>query len=276
MISLDHVGVIGHSIESMRRLWIDAGFFVTEPEELMALEPGTGKQVSLGQHSCHVILEQGYIELTAVDQVTPTHHLYHWIRSGESLGIIALGADDIESVHRRLAISKVPVGSLAQASRPIRYGARGGDALFTWFAVGAPSTPEALVCFVRNERPELIYQAEVQAHPNGAQALAGVILCASDPAAVAARYAGYGGAGDGGGSCASVALGLWRCSLDRGSIWIGTPAALTAHFGRAIPAASPGHLNDTPRSVGFIISRRGAADAPEQEMIFWFVDGEGS
>jgi hypothetical protein len=261
MISLDHVGVVGHSIDVMRRSWLEAGFFVTEPEELMALESGSGKRVSLGQHSCHVILELGYIELTAVDRPNPAHHLWPWIKPTDSLGIIALGAADIDSVHRRLLAANVPLGEPAQASRPIHYGARRGDALFTWFALGAASTPEALVCFVRNERPELIYQPEVQVHPNGAQALAGVILVADVPQAAVERYETYSGA-----PAEVVSTGLWRCPLQAGSIWIGTPAALAARFGAGITRAA----SEVPRSVGFIVACRAGADSTKREQVFWF------
>ncbi|NBU26084.1 MAG: VOC family protein, partial [Gammaproteobacteria bacterium] len=190
---MDHIGLVGPSMAALRRGWLDAGFSVTEPETLMALDPATGRRVSLGQQSCHIVLERGYIELTAVDAVTPQHHLYPWIRSGVSLGIIAFGAGDLEAVHRRLLEAELPAGPLARASRPIRYGTRRGDALFTWFALGAASTPESLVCFVRNERPELVYQPEVQRHPNGARALEGVVICSDEPDRTAARYAGYAG-----------------------------------------------------------------------------------
>jgi hypothetical protein len=223
----------------------------------MALDPRTGQRVPLGQQSCHIIFERGYIELTAVDPpVTAEHHLYPWIRDTQThgdatLAIIAIGAEDIEGVHARLAEAGLPVGALAQASRPIHYGARRGDALFRWFMLGAASTPESLVCFVRNERPELIFQPEVQQHPNGARALESVILCSNEPEALAARYAGYADT-----AVVEVAPGLVRCALDGGVVWVGTAAALEAQFGEAIEH-SPG---DAPRAVGFSI-------APDR--IFW-------
>lgn len=261
MISLDHVGVVGHSIDVMRCHWLEAGFFVTEPEELMALEPGSGKRVSLGQHSCHIILEQGYIELTAVDRPNPSHHLWPWIKPTDSLGIIALGATDIELVHRRLLGANVPLGAPAKASRPIHYGERRGDALFTWFALGAASTPEALVCFVRNERPELVYQPEVQVHPNGAQALVGVILVADMPPATVERYATYSGA-----PAEAIRPELWRCPLQSGSIWIGTPAALADRFDASMDLAT----SSVPRSVGFIVTGHTGVGSTQREQVFWF------
>lgn len=242
MIYLDHVGLVGSSIESLRREWQGKGFFVTEPEELLALDANTGQRVSLGQHSCHIILEQGYIELTAVDTVSPSHHLSPWIRDHDSLAIIAVGADEIERVRSRLEGANVSVGPLAHASRPIHYGARRGDALFTWFALGAESTPEALLCFVRNERPNLIYQPEVQRHPNGAHALESVIICAQDPEAVSRRYSGY---------LASTAIemlpDMLKCPLERGSIWIGTPSSIKAAFGHVVDLP----IGEAPRAIGF-------------------------
>jgi hypothetical protein len=260
MLSLDHLGLVGSSIGPLRQTWLDRGFCVTEPEALMALDPCTGQRVSLGQQSCHIIFERGYLELTAVDTVTPEHHLYPWIGGPQThgdatLAIIAIGADDIDGVHARLAEAGLPVGTLAQASRPIHYGTRRGDALFRWFMLSAASTPESLVCFVRNERPELIFQPEVQQHPNGARALESVILCSNEPEVMAAWYARYADS-----AVVKAALGLFRCALHGGVVWVGTAASLEAHFGIAIEH-SPG---DAPRAVGFGI-------APDR--IFWVSRG---
>jgi len=244
MITLDHIGIVGRSIHELRGAWQRAGFFVTEPEELMAIDARTGQRTSLGQHSCHIIFERGYIELTAVDPITPQHHLFPWIRGHDALGIIAFGAEDIEAVHQRLAATE-PVGALAQASRPIHYGARRGDAFFTWFALGASTTPEALLCFVRNERPELIYQDAVQHHGNGARALDSVIVCAVEPAREAARYATYSGVPP-----EAVNAGLYRCSLQASCVWIGTAAAIREFFDLAIS----GGMDDPPRCVGFVVA----------------------
>jgi hypothetical protein len=252
MMFLDHIGLVGSSITRLREAWIAAGFFVTEPEELMALEAATGQRVSLGQRSCHIVLERGYIELTAVDTVTPKHHLYPWIRDEVSLGIIAIGSDQIEEVHSRFTEARVPVSSIARASRPIHYGARRGDALFSWFSLGASGTPEALVCFVRNERPELIYQTEVQQHPNGARALQSVIIGSNESEITAARYTSYTGS-----AFVEVAPELVKCPLQESVIWIGTDVALSSYFGKEISIGK----GEAPRAVGFSVG-------PE-ERIYW-------
>jgi hypothetical protein len=261
MMCLDHVGFIGGSISELRRVWLEAGFFVTEPEALMAVDPVTGQQASLGQHSCHVIFERGYIELTAVNPVTPSHHLYPWIKAGRPLGIVAIGTEDIEGVHARLTHAQLAVGSICQASRQIHYGSRRGEAVFTWFALGAASTPESLLCFVRNERPDLIYQSEVQQHPNCAQALEGVIICSEDADQTAGRYGIYADC-----SPEGIAAGLFRCSLQSGVILIGTAAALQNHFGKQVALSA----SREPRSIGVMIARREQPGASIRNEILWF------
>jgi hypothetical protein len=261
MMCLDHLGFIGSSISELRRVWLDAGFFVTKPEALMAVDPVTRQPTSLHQHSCHVIFERGYIELTAVNPVTPSHHLYPWIKAGRSLGILAIGTDDVEGVHARLAHARFPVGSISQASRQIHYGSRRGEALFTWFALDAASTPESLLCFVRNERPELIYQHEVQQHPNGAQALEGVIICAENADQTAARYGTYTDSAP-----EEIAAGLFRCSLRWGVVLIGTATALKNHFGNEGTLS----VSPEPRSVGVMIARRESPDTSTRSEILWF------
>jgi len=245
MIFLDHIGIVGSSINKLRRGWLGRGFLVTEAEELMALDPATGQRVSLGQRSCHIVLKYGYIELTAVDALVPTHHLYPWIRKQDSLGIIAIGTDNIEGAHARLVNIDPSIGSIMQASRPIHYGERRGNALFSWFALGAAGTPEALVCFVCNERPELIYQPEVQQHPNGACALESVVICATEPESVAARYSVYATS-----PSEQVAPRLLRCALQKCSVWVGTAAALSRQFGNQTALTT----DASSRAVGFGIA----------------------
>ena len=127
--------------------------------------------------------------------------------------------------------------------------------MFSWFSVGAAVTPEALICFVRNERPELIYQPEVQRHANGASVLESVIICAGEPESVAERYGAYLYT-----TPKRVASDMFRCSLDRGVIWIGTVASIEQVFGHVVDLRP----KNPPRAVGFGV-------APNQ--ICWVTSG---
>ncbi|MED5366160.1 MAG: VOC family protein, partial [Pseudomonadota bacterium] len=53
--------------------------------------------------------------------------------------------------------------------------------------------PEGRVYFCEHATPELVWRPEWQAHANGAQTIAEMVLVAADPAAVSARYAAISG-----------------------------------------------------------------------------------
>ena len=83
--TLDHVGFVvsdlGRLVAAMRRL----GFSITEPRELMRVDPATGERVSLHQQSCHAVFGTGYVELSAVPSDDPAHHLAAWRARGDGL-----------------------------------------------------------------------------------------------------------------------------------------------------------------------------------------------
>jgi Glyoxalase-like domain len=187
-LTLDHAGVVGRDMATLRSAWQRLGFAPTAPRELMAGQPGHSDYRSLGQSSCHIVLERGYIELSAVHGRDPAHHLAPWSARGDGLQIVAFGAEDIDAQQQACQFAALPVTATSLASRRIEYGERHGDARFRWFMVHAAATPEALVCYVRNETPELVYQAAVQRHPNGAQALIGLRAVVSDLKSARARW----------------------------------------------------------------------------------------
>ncbi len=185
---LDHVGVVGRDLERLRRDFTRLGFLLTEPRALMARDPRSGELRSLGQSSCHAVFAHGYVELSAVETDDPGHHLAAWLPRGPGLRILALGQEDLAARHescREAGLHPLPV---AHAAREIRYGSRHGEARFEWFMLEAAGTPEGLVCFVHNLTPQLVYQPEVQRHPNGAVALTAVTLRVADLGEWTGRY----------------------------------------------------------------------------------------
>lgn len=189
---LDHVGLVARELAPVRAAWRRLGFAPTEPEELLGVS-ADGAPVPLGQSSCHVVLESGYVELTAVAGADPAHHLARYRRRYDGLHILAFGADDVARVRERIAAAGLAVTPVMQARRAIHYGARRGEARFRWCMLTAEQAPEALVCVVEHETPDLVFQPEVTAHPNGAVALDGATLVVESPAALAARHAAVTG-----------------------------------------------------------------------------------
>lgn len=187
-LSLDHVGYLGTSIERLRERWQQFGFAPTQPRPLLRVDPQSGEAVPLDQSSCHIVLEQGYIELTAVEAMQPSHHLYDWRGATERLAILALGCEQVDAQNARVGSDGAVVSLPAEATRHIDYGDRPGWARFRWFMLQSQETPEGLLCFVHNRNPERVFQAAVQAQPNGARALREVWFVDPEPARLAARY----------------------------------------------------------------------------------------
>jgi hypothetical protein len=185
--SLDHVGFVGDDLARLVATMQRLGFSTTEPKSLMRTDPDTGAAVPLRQQSCHAVFAEGYVELSAVLTDDPAHHLAAYRARGEGLHILALGSPDPDADWRRCSAAGLPCSVPAGASRGIDYGSRHGEARFRWFMLQPQASPEGLLCLVRNETPELVFQPEVSAHANGTEALSEVIVHTSDLAALAGR-----------------------------------------------------------------------------------------
>ena len=62
---LDHVGVVGRDLARLIAAYRRLGFALTEPRELLRVEPESGRRSGTGQWSCHAVFRRGYLELTA-------------------------------------------------------------------------------------------------------------------------------------------------------------------------------------------------------------------
>jgi hypothetical protein len=190
-IRLDHVGFAGATLEAMRREWQSLGFAPTEPQPLRSVDR-QGRSDALGQHSCHVVLACGYIELTEVAEVRG-HHLEPWLARGPGLHILAFGTTAIDAWRaRQVGDEYSPVMT---AARSIDYGSRHGEARFRWCMRDATRTPWALECLVEHLTPELVHQDEVEQHRNGARVLRAITLESPEPAALQAEFARLYGVG---------------------------------------------------------------------------------
>lgn len=206
---------------SFRRL----GLVPTEPRTLMRLDPVTGRQESLHQQSCHVVLPAGYIELTSVATDDPAHHLAAWRGRGAGAHILALGTEQLGDCHAACVRSGRAVTAVARATRPIEYGAKHGSAVFDWFMLAPAETPEALVCVVHSRTPDLVYQREVMQHPLKALALDEVAILTAAPSQFISRHAGWLGAEWG------RDKGCLVKRLSAGRLLLGNAPSLTARLG---------------------------------------------
>lgn len=187
-VQLDHVGCVTRELMPLMTVFDRLGFKLTEPRRLMRRNVVSGELESLEQSSCHAVFQHGYIELSAVHSQDRAHHLAPYLTSGTALKIVALGTADVLELHVAAARAGLRPSDPSLASRAIDYGARHGEARFRWFMLSPDVAAEGLVCVVRHLTPELVFQHEVQRHPNGTVALTGVTLCIEDLDQAASRY----------------------------------------------------------------------------------------
>lgn len=179
-IGLDHVGFAVRDLAPLLECMRALGFSPTDPRPLLGVDPDTGRTRPLGQDSAHLVLQRGYIELTAVPDPDSGNHLEVFLSRYQGLHILALHADDPAKARDRLVERGVPVTPLAQASRPIEYGERTGSASFSWCMIEPAAFDAGLLCVMRGHTPELVYQQSVQQHANTGFALRGVTLLSAE------------------------------------------------------------------------------------------------
>ena len=193
-VQLDHAGILGADIDSMVESFRDAGFVVTDPQELMG-QNLEGRAVGLGQWSSHVLFADSYIELTAVPGRPEHHHLARYFELGDGPRLILFATPSAIETHSR--IQRASASNELCSPHPIQAASRtdpvsGDEARFSWFGLDADAFPEALVAFVEHKTPELVFKPPVEGHPNGTRALEGVVIWSAEPERTVARYEALG------------------------------------------------------------------------------------
>lgn len=173
-LAIDHVGILGPSIDELASTYRQLGFNVTEPIELVSVDEA-GELTTLGQQSAHIMFPGCYLELTAVSRPTPNHHLGPFLDGPFGLRLLFLSARNIiASRDNCISHGLLPI-PVQTAAREITYGT-GGLARFHWFALPFDDFPEALVGYVEHKTPDIVFQDRVVDQPNGAYAFSRLII----------------------------------------------------------------------------------------------------
>lgn len=172
-LSIDHVGILGSSIDVLITIYRKLGFSVIGPTELVSID-SSGARTLLGQQSAHIMFQHGYIELTAVTQPTPDHHLARFLHGPFGLRLLFLNAEDIITSRNDCVSSGLDPTAVQTAAREITYGT-GGLARFRWFALPFEKYPEALLGFVQHKTPDIVFQDNIADHANSALGLSRII-----------------------------------------------------------------------------------------------------
>jgi hypothetical protein len=140
-----------------------------------------------------------------------------------------------DEVHAEAAAAALPVLPVQRFSRPVALAGARRDATFRTTRLDAAKIPMGRVYFCEHLTPELVWRPEWQAHPNGAQRIARVVVAAAEPRRSAALFTALFGA-------AALSQRDGACILRAGEARVDLmpAAAIAAEFGDAAVAAPAG------------------------------------
>jgi len=177
-LQIDHIGFLAPSIEKIVTEFRVLGFSIAGPTELTAIDH-SGNRHGLGQFSAHVMFENDYIELTAVESPSPEHHLAHFLQPPWGIRLLLLTSDDIDHVHDDCKARHLNPTDIQSAARRIDY-KEDAEAKFRWFGLPALDWPDAMVAYVQHMTRELVFDTSISKHANGAKALTRLFYCADE------------------------------------------------------------------------------------------------
>lgn len=186
-LPVDHVGLVARELSELLTTFRRLGFAVTQPRSLMTSKEAAGRVEEQGQQSAHIMFDQGYLELTAVTGSAQGMHLERYVGRPPGVHILAIRTESAREAWEAVRGAGLNPSSCAASARRISYG-RTGEARFEWFMFDDNEFPEALVCLVDHLTPDLVFQPDVMVHPNGARALAEVLLCVEDLQEASGRF----------------------------------------------------------------------------------------
>ena len=133
---------------------------------------------------------------------------------GRYVGIhlAAFAVADAAKAHRRLARSGFRMRALIDMARPVETVAEPGTAAFTLARLTPGEMPEGRIQFLTHHTEAMVWQPRWLSHPNGALALASIMIAVLDPDEAALRFTRFTGR-----SARAATLGQ-IIDLDRGRI----------------------------------------------------------
>ena len=179
---LDHVVInTRRSMDAAAAAFADLGFTLTPRGEH-----------SLGSINHLMVFDDNYLELLGLPVAGPARRP-ELLEAPLGLDGVVFKTDDAEASFEVLAAADLADRPPAGFDRPVDLGDRVASARFRTVHARRDRCPEGRVYFCEHATPELVWRPEWQAHANGAQTIAEMVLVAADPAAVSARYAAISG-----------------------------------------------------------------------------------
>jgi len=140
---------------------------------------------------------------------------------------------DADAVHAHAADAGLPILPVQSFSRPVELGGAPQDARFRTTRLDPSKIAMGRVYFCEHLTPALVWRPEWQSHPNGARAVARVIVATAAPRRTASLFAALFGSD-------SVAERDGKCIVAAGAaqVELMTQGAVAAEFGDAAAGAA--------------------------------------
>jgi hypothetical protein len=162
---------------------------------------------------------------------------------------------DADLVHRHAAEAGLPVLPVQSFSRPVALDGATRDARFRTTRLDPDKIAMGRVYFCEHLTPDLVWRAEWQAHPNGAHAIARVVVATADPQRTAVLFRDLFG-----GHAVTERDGRQVMTAGTAAVELALPKALADEFGEA--AAEPAGRAEYMAALG--IKVRSLPEAAQQ------------
>jgi catechol 2,3-dioxygenase-like lactoylglutathione lyase family enzyme len=177
LLGVDHVVIAVRDLDGARDAYEGLGFTLTRRGR-HSPHMGTGN---------HCIMFGGdYVELLGV--LTPTdlnQSFRRLLERGEGISGLALATQDASLAHAAASAAGLPAGAPVSFSRPVELPEGAMEARFNVVQLQLDAALGLQVFFCQHLTRSAVWRPEWQQHANGARALAGVTIAATEPAALA-------------------------------------------------------------------------------------------
>ncbi|HSE76878.1 MAG TPA: VOC family protein [Alphaproteobacteria bacterium] len=259
-INLDHIAHFVPDIEAARAALERLGFVPTPfSEQRNRPHPGAPLE-SAGTGNRCVMLRRGYLEFLTAFGATPTAERMRATMSRHvGVHLVCFGTADPAAVAERLTAQGFAPAAPITLERNVATTGSDGLARFTVIRVPPESMAEGRIQFVHHRTPRLVWQRRWLDHPNRVSALTAAVLCVTDPASAAARYARFTGLAD------VPAGGVRKIETARGALLFADHTTAARIFGVAPPPpciAGYGLESDDLGATRTVMARAGAVLRP--------------
>jgi catechol 2,3-dioxygenase-like lactoylglutathione lyase family enzyme len=217
---LDHVVIdVRDRIDEAMRCFQSLGFQLTP----------RGRH-TLGSVNHLAMFATDYLELLgfAGDAIRP-----EIMRFPVGLNGLVFKTGNADSVHAQAAAAGLPILPVQSFSRPVTLGGVARDARFRTTRLDPAQVAMGRVYFCEHQTPDLVWRPEWQTHPNGACAIARVVVATADPQRTARLFRGLFGD-----EIVADRNGAQIIAAGAAQVELSTPDAVAAEFGETAAEAA--------------------------------------